>query len=368
MSSICVIHISTAASWRGGEQQLAYLVRALSEMGVNQEVLCRKDAPFADYCRKMNIRYMEFNNTGSLNVHAAWILTRRCKTRHNCLVHCHDSHAHSIAYIAALLFRNKSPVIVHRRVDFPVGKSFFSKTKYNHPAIARYICVSGAIRDILIPSLRFPEKAVVIHSGIDLERFANTEDNHTLRKEFGLSGKHILIGNIAALAPHKDYYTFVQTASILINKKPELRFFIIGDGPEMNSIKYYVSGLGLENKVFFTGFRKNIPELIKELNVLLLTSKTEGLGTTILDAFAGGLPVVATRAGGIPEIVEHRKTGLLAKVGCASELADMVEMILNKKQLAEELVINALQKVKDYEYTHTAARIFRQYKDVLNAG
>jgi glycosyltransferase involved in cell wall biosynthesis len=112
------------------------------------------------------------------------------------------------------------------------------------------------------------------------------------------------------------------------------------------------------------GFRQNVPELLKELNVLLLTSKTEGLGTTILDAFASGVPVVATRAGGIPEIVEHKVSGLLADVGNARQLSQMVEMLTNNEDLRKNLVSNAKNKVKKFDYKLTAQKTLSVYNEI----
>lgn len=362
---ISVIHVSTATSWRGGEQQLAYLLKALKEAGVKQHVLCVKDAPFSRYCIDNQIDHTAYIKIRAVSLQAAKLLRRLSGSLAGSLVHCHDSHAHTIAYLSALVFRNSKPVIIHRRVDFPVKSSMLSRLKYNHASVVRFICVSNAIREILIPALKNPEKAEVVYSGIDLERFTNTKKGNTLRKEFNLSDQSILIGNIAALAPHKDYFTFLKTAAILIKNNPDFRFVIVGEGPDRSIIENKIRESGLTETVLLAGFRTNIPEILKELNVLLLSSKTEGLGTTILDAFAGGLPVVATKAGGIPEIVEHEVTGLLAGIGEAEQLALMTERMLNDKMLRDRVIRNGLEKVKSYDYTFTADKILNIYKKVL---
>lgn len=361
METIRIIHVSTATSWRGGEQQLAYLIDALNEKGIEQEVLCTANSSFALYCSEKNIKKTTFNKSGSINLKAAGILANLCSSANSPIVHCHDSHAHNIAYFAALFYRNTTPVIVHRRVDFPVKSNILSRAKYNHKSVKKYICVSEAIRKILIPALSDQGKVIVIHSGIDLNKFKNLKDRSLLKTEFSFSDDSILIGNVAALAPHKDYQTFVRTAEILLKNNPDLRFVIIGDGPERNAIEAEIKARQLSNQIFLTGFRKNIPELLKELDVLLLTSKTEGLGTTLLDAFAGGLPVVATRAGGIPEIVEHKVTGLLAETGVAPSLARMVELLLADENLRQNLVNNAFERVKDFDYKITALKTLEVY-------
>lgn len=364
INSLKVIHVSSATSWRGGEQQLAYLLSGLNLSGIKQQVLCVNDSPMAAYCKKNGVDFSTFRKTGSINLKAARLLKGICKAQHITIVHCHDSHAHTIAYLAALLFHNHTPIIVHRRVDFKVSSSLFSKAKYNHPSIAGYICVSNAIRELLVPALRMPEKAVVIHSGIDTSRFASITNKGILRKEFGFDESNILIGNIAALAPHKDYSTFLRTAEILIQNNPGFRFVIIGEGSERKLIESEIIERNLANKVVLAGFRENIPELIKELNVLLLTSKTEGLGTSILDAFAGSLPVVATRTGGIPEIIEHKVTGLLAEVGNAANLAEMTKLMVEDIALREKIIRNAAKKVSEFDFRITTAKTLDLYKKI----
>jgi L-malate glycosyltransferase len=366
MELMHIIHISTANSWRGGEQQLAHLMSELTRKGVSQEVLCIENAPLAAYCDQNGVATKVFKKQGALNLKAANMLANLCKQKRNIIVHCHDSHAHNIAYFSAIFFKNQSPVIVHRRVDFAVSNSFLSRAKYNHRTIAKLICVSNAIREILIPSLKNPEKAVVVHSGIDLSKFTGVENKNTLRKEFGFSDDTTLVGNIAALAPHKDYFTFIATAEILLKNNPQLRFVIIGEGSERKSIENEIQTRGLVDKILLAGFRTNIKELLKELNVLLFTSKTEGLGTSILDAFAGELPVVATKAGGIIEIIEHKVTGLLSETGNAKGLAEMVELMLKDDDLRKEIVANAKDRVKDFDFKNTATKILEIYKVVLN--
>jgi L-malate glycosyltransferase len=136
--------------------------------------------------------------------------------------------------------------------------------------------VSEAIRQILLPAIKHPERVSTIYSGIDLMRFEGLKAKNTLRKELGLPADTVLIGNVSAIAPHKDYFTFVRTAGLLLQNNPDLRFVIIGDGPERSAVGKEIKIRGLEGKIFLTGFRTGIPGLLKELNVLLLTSKTEG--------------------------------------------------------------------------------------------
>ncbi len=257
------------------------------------------------------------------------------------------------------------PIFVHRRVDFPVGKNRLSSWKYNHPAIHRIICVSDFIKQVISPEIRRPEKLAVVHSGIDLGRFYNSGNllkTNRLRSEFKFPKNHYLIANVAALAPHKDYITFLETAEKLVKLGfPAVFLAIGGDGGEEEKLRYLIQKKALQNRVLLTGFRNDINEILPELDLLLFTSKTEGLGTTLLDAFACKVPVVASKAGGIPELVENGRTGLLCKAGDADGFAAAVRNLLSDHGLKSKTIENAYQKAQHFTKEKMAAAILEIY-------
>src|SRR5690606_19919072 len=176
---------------------------------------------------------------------------------------------------------------------------------------------------------------ITIHSGIDLKKFSFLGKHDFFRNQYKIPHISPIIGNTSALADHKDYFTFINTAEILIKQNDNLRFLIIGDGNLRDEIREYVESKKLHNHIIFTGFVTNLAETLHEIDIFLMTSKTEGLGTSILDAFASKVPVVATNAGGIPELVKHEETGLIATVKDHEKLAENVNQILNEPELKE---------------------------------
>ena len=280
-------------------------------------------------------------------------------------MHTHDAHAHSFAVYAGMLFGNKSKIIVSRRVDFPVKRNFLSVFKYNYKNIARIICVSDKIKEITSPAVRDMHKLITIHSGIDTSRFTGKKNTGILHREFNLKPDLKLIGNVAALAPHKDYFTFVDTVSMMAAHRKDCMFFIIGEGDERSKIEHYISRKGLSESIILTGFRNDIPNILPELDVMLITSETEGLGTAILDAFACNVPVAATAAGGIPEIVIHEKTGLLAPVKNAEILADAVNRLLDDQTLRTKIIAGATQHLLSFTRQVTAAKTLCVYNESI---
>ncbi len=360
-----ILHISSAKSWRGGEQQIAYLAEELRKHGVEQWILCAEASEMEAFCRRRGFTFFSFRRIVSFNPMAARQIWRLCQQLSLTHLHTHDSHAHTLAFAASVFFENKTPLIVHRRVDFPVGRNFFSKWKYNHPSIVRIITVSHFIKKIMKPAIRNSSKLCVVHSGIDLKKFEEKpEAVGKLRREYGIPSDEWLIANVAAIAPHKDYFTFVKTAEILLRQGFPARFLIIGaDGGERQTIARFIHEKNLGEKIAMTGFRSDIPEILPELDLLLFTSKTEGMGTSLLDAMACSVPIVATAAGGIPEIVEDEITGLLAPVRDAVALAWQVERLLQDPQLRRRLVQAARKKALNFSKEKMAERILEIYRE-----
>lgn len=357
-----IIHISTPKSWRGGEQQLFYLAQELKAQFIEQLVLCPAESTLSIKCQAEDIPCHTYYKSGFLKIRLAKQIKKIYKSNINCIIHTHDSHAHTAAVMAAQFFNVKCPIVISRRVDFAVSKSLFSRWKYNHKAVKKIICVSDKINEITSQAIKDKSKLITIHSGIDIQRFQNIERYNILKNKYNLPENAVLIGNTSALADHKDYFTFINAAELLLNTNKNYYFFVIGDGPLRESIKNKIIEKGLIQNIIMTGFLKNIPEILKELNVFLITSKTEGLGTSVLDAFASGVPVIATKAGGIPEIVIHEQTGLLAEVGDYKQIAELLNSILHDEAKRNILIKNAREKLLEFDKRFTAKKTLQVYK------
>lgn len=357
-----ILHVSTPASWRGGEQQVAYLATALQQLHIDQVILCPEGAVLGARMMESNIPVASFKTRGSLDMALARKISDLCKGKHFDIIHCHDSHAHSAAVLSATLFKNNTPIIVSRRVDFKVSANPLSKWKYNHPSVKKIICVSDTIRTITAPSIKDVSKLAVVHSGIDLSKYSHASKERILISELGLDPNTKIVGNLSALADHKDYPTYLRTAAAAIKEDPSIHFIIAGQGPEEKRIQKMIRSLRLETNVHMLGFRNDIVDVMNSLDLFLITSKTEGLGTIVLEAFAAGIPVVATRAGGIPEMVEDTVTGLLSEPGDIESLKNSTLRVLKDPLLKNTFVQNALARVQDFSYQATAQQTLEIYE------
>lgn len=362
-----VLHVSTPLSWRGGEQQAAYLALSLKEMNIAEAVLCPQGSALSERLKESGIPLRYFQKRGGLDLRVAREIKNSCKDGNFDLIHTHDSHGHSAAVISAAFFGNTVPIVVSRRVDFAVSGNPFSSWKYNHPSVKKIICVSEMIRKITEPAIQDVSKLCVVHSGIDSTLYDFVQNENPLRKEFSLTDDTLLVGNLSALADHKDYTTFLKTAKAILTTGINAHFIIAGTGPEEENIRKMISILGLQEQVHLLGFRKDVQSVMKALDIFLITSSTEGLGTIVLEAFAAGVPVVATRAGGIPELVADGVTGLKANIGDVNGLTNAVLRIFEDHELRFQLVSNAHLKVKDFSFRATAAKTLKVYKEVLSS-
>ncbi len=359
-----VLHINTARSWRGGEQQIAYLCLELRKLGWTQHIACIEKAPLHQWALEHKFPVLPLKKAHSFDLRFSAALKKYSLKNDIGLWHAHDAHAHGFAVYAKHFFKVKNPLLVSRRVDFPVAKSRISAFKYNHSAVFRYLCVSEAIANILKASLK-PEVSVhTVHSAINPLRFEKVKSGK-LRSEFPEVASKKWIGNVAALTGHKDLFTFLDTAAILLNLRPDLHFFLVGDGELREELEAYAQKLKIDAAVSFLGFRADVPEIQADLDLFLFSSEMEGLGTSVLDAFASGTPVVATQAGGIPEMVIHEKTGLCYPIKDAQSLAKGVLRVLDDPSLSAKLIEAAHQHLQEFLPVTMAQKTAEHYQAAL---
>lgn len=336
----------------------------LAELGVENIACVKKSSEFEAYCELHNIRHYSLPFINSADVGSAMHLAKIYKRANPDIVHIHSSKSHGVAALSSF-FGMRAPIVISRRVDFPLKSNFYSKWKYNHHQIKKIICVSKTVEDIVAQNLEYPEKLTTIYSGIKLNRFENAIDEGILKSKYQLNKNSILIGNTSALADHKDYFTFLRVAKNVINATENAYFFLIGEGKLKGELQSTIDSYGLEKKIFITGRSNNIPSILKELDIFLITSKTEGLGTSVLDAFASKLPVVSTNAGGLKELVKHLETGLIAEVGDDIELAKHVMTFVQNAELQNKVVTNAYEFMKSYTSQKTAIQTLEVYKSIV---
>jgi glycosyltransferase involved in cell wall biosynthesis len=190
------------------------------------------------------------------------------------------------------------------------------------------------------------DRVVTVHDGVNtgLVDKAPLVDAHLT---FGLPRGTPVVGNVAALVPHKGQRHLVAAAARVVRSVPDTRFLIIGEGELRDPLARQIKSLGLERHVHLTGFRSDVIGLQKSFDVFAMSSVTEGLGSAMLDAMACAVPIVATRAGGIPEAITDGASGLLVGTQDEGALAAAIVRLLKDPELRRRLGAAGRQRVAD---------------------
>jgi len=334
-AAIRTLHINTERTWRGGEQQTFYLVEGLARRGHHVTLACRAGSPLHERARSLPVEVLPMCVHGEIDPVAMFRLASAIRKRAIDIIHMHTSHAHTLGCAGAALAR-RGKCIVSRRVDFSIRRSFASRWKYRWN-VDRYIAISHAIKNVMVNDGIEDSRISVVHSGIDPSRFEGVEPAD-IRDELGLAADTPLIGNVAHMADHKGQSYLIDAMPSILSELPAAHLVIAGTGELHDELVAQVARLGIERSVSFLGFRTDVLALLRALDVFVMSSHMEGLGTSILDAMACGAPVVGTNAGGIPEIITDGDNGMLVPARDPGKLALAVIRVLTDQGLASRLV------------------------------
>jgi glycosyltransferase involved in cell wall biosynthesis len=337
------LHIDTARTWRGGQNQVLLTVNGLAELGM-PAVLVAHDSGELKRRAGEGLRFIGFAPKSEFDVHAGWQLRRILAEVRPDVVHAHDPMAVALAAVAwGMNTTGPRPLLVAaRRVDFHLKQHAFSRWKYRK--VDLFIAASEVIAGMLAHDGVPAGRIVTVHDGVNVDAI-DREPAADAHAAFWLPHGAPLVGNVAALAAHKGQRYLVTAATQVVREMPDARFLILGEGELRGPLERQVRELGLERHVLLPGFRADAIALTKSVDIFVMSSVTEGLGSAMLDAMACRIPVVATRAGGIPEAIVDGEHGLLVRPQDPSALAQAILRLLRDPQLRQRLAEAGRQRV-----------------------
>lgn len=290
-----VLQVDSGRAWRGGQNQVRLLCRELSrETQIEQALVTKRGSELARHAAADGVSVLGTAWDIGLDPRAWWHLRRTVAAFQPDVIHVHDSHALTLVAAAAMGRR----IVATRRVEFHIGR-FGS---WRRPV--RIIAISEAVRKVLIADGIDSGAVVVVHDGIDVSEVRHAGAvPFDIRGESGIPAFARLAVNAAALTGEKDHRTLIRAAHCARANRPDLHWVIAGEGKLRDSLAAEIHRLGLADRVHLIGHVDRVDALIAAADVFVLTSKREGLGSVVLNALALGRPVVATAAGGIPEIL-----------------------------------------------------------------
>ena len=363
MKPIRVLHVDSERTWRGGERQVLLLMRRQRDAGDEPRLAAPYPAVLAERARAEGFPVHPIPMRGTWDVASALALASLVRRDKPHVVHWHAARAHALGAMAALIAPGPKRVL-SRRVDFLVRRSPGSRLLYALPVDA-IAAISEGVRRALVESGVPDARIRVVPSGIDLEPFDEPFDRASERAALGLGDDDLLAVQVAALAPHKSQTTLLHAAARLQGAAPMVRVWIAGEGPLRDTLLAERRELGLDDRVRFLGFRDDPVRLLRAADLFVLSSYLEGLGTSVLDAMAAGLPVVATRVGGVPEIVKDGATGLLVPPRDPAALAEAMARLAADPTLRARMGGLGKESVRAFGADRTAAATRALYEDLL---
>jgi len=319
-----VLHVEAGRHLYGGALQVAYLVRGLEARGTSNVVACPPGSGLGEALRGSGARLLPVRMGGDLDLPLVLRLLGVIRRERPDLVHLHSRRGADV--LGGLACRLAGVPAVHsRRVDNPEPRPL-ARLKYR--LFRKVITISEGIAEVLRGEGVPPERIVTVPSAVDTGRFRPGGDRPRFLADFGLPAGARVAGVVAQLIPRKGHRFALEILPGLLARWPELRLLFFGKGPLEADLRQRVRREGLGDRVLFCGFRGDLERVLPCLDVLLHPALMEGLGVSLLQAAACAVPIVAFRAGGVPEVVRHGRNGLLVEPGDAEGLGRCLERLL----------------------------------------
>lgn len=372
-----VVHIIYALGTGGLENGLVNIINRMPVERYRHVIICLTHATdFANRITVPDVRVIELNKKEGHDLHAYWRLQKTLWELKPDIVHTRNLAALEMQVLTLVL-----PGV--KRVHGEHGRDMYDlhgqNKKYNHLRkvmsflVHRYIAVSKDLEGWLLETVKVPKKKVrQLYNGVDLARFHQSDENtgdDLFPTQFA-DKDSLIIGTVGRAAAVKDQISLINAFDILLKKEAcwsdKLRLVIVGDGPLYQTLKERVSILGLDSKVWLPGDRKDIPVLLRKMDIFVLPSLGEGISNTVLEAMATGLPVVATRVGGNPELVDDYRTGALVPVGDVTKLAAVLQGMIDNPEALSSMGAAGLEKVhSQFDWDVTVANYLTVYDELL---
>ena len=358
-----ILHVESGQHFYGGARQVAYIIRELANQGIRSLLACPTGAHIAKELTDCAAIY-EMPMKGDADIGITGRLMAIIRSERPDIVHLHSRRGADIWGGIAARFTH-TPCILSRRVDNPEAQWIVSLKYrlYDH-----VITISEAIRQVLLAEGLPPEKVTCVRSAVDAKPYLHPVDRQAFQAAFGLPADALVIGIVAQLIPRKGHHYLIEAVHTLAREYPSLKVLCFGQGPLLARLESAVREKDLSAIIRFTGFRTDLPQWLGGLDILAHPADMEGLGVSLLQAAAAGVPIVATRAGGLPEAVQDGVTGLLVEPGNIPALTGALRQLITHADLRRQLGTAGRQRIlTDFSIETMTQGNLAVYRKVLDA-
>jgi len=346
-----ILIVNTEKTWRGGERQTLLTIKGLLNENINVSLITLKNSPLYQKVRNLKIKLYEAKSS----FHALYLISSLAS--YHDLIHAQTGKSHTQSILTKLFHRK--PVIYTRRVDF-VPKGFFTRIKYK--LTNTVISISPEISNILENQSLY-KNSIVISSAI--EKYTPNCDRAKMLKKRFCNENEKIVGIVAAFEEHKDPFTSLQVAKELQSRGNKYVFLHFGDGVLFSDFQIKLKEISLTKNYFCLGHQENVEDFFHIMDVFIMTSKEEGLGSSVFDAFRNNIPVVSTNAGGLRSLLKDR--GISCDVGDYKCLADGVERVIKKKKEIEKYIKAAKEYAdNDLSVQKMVKKYIKEYDKLIN--
>ncbi len=344
-----ILYVESSRSWGGQEYRTCLEINWLNAHGHHAWLVCNPGSQVHSKAAELGTRVVTMLLRSRVDPLCSWRLWRFCRRNKIDVLKAYSSKDH---WICLPLYFCGIPLSRARCITDPIGSK--SRAFVFKHGCSQIVADASVIKRHLVEDHGVdPAKIEVIGSAVDLEKFKPPRDGSKFRREFGVADDTTLIGNVGMIRPDKGQLILVEAARLILEKRPNVRFVIVGQGTGILkrgiNVRNAIDRAGLADKIIMAGYRWDTPEVYAACDMVVIASlRTEASPIVLREAFASGRPVIATKVGDIPEIVEHRQNGLLIEPGDSQALAAAIMEFISDRKLAAHCAANGLRYATEH--------------------
>lgn len=359
----------------GAERLMLLLAKNLDKEKYQVSLVCSNYKQLNEWCKEWLAEGFKVHRLKVAHKHDPrhhLQLKKILKKEKPAIVHIHLWNPGSCRYAFSSINKKITKIITTEHDPFPLKGLKNNLKKKTLKKIDHVVAVSDANKELLLklyPELK--NKISTIHNGIDLENFEkslihfSTQYKARIKEQlFSASTDDFIILSIAALHPRKGLNYLMEAFKKIHIKNPKTKLVIVGEGPERKNLTKLIKILELDNEVMLIGEQSNIPHILKSSDLFVLASIKEAFGLVLLEAMAAQIPVIASEVGGIPEIIQNHKSGILVEPTNIEDLTTSIKTIMDNPALRQKLTYVAHHRVKNFDIKVTAQKTEKLYDTI----
>jgi glycosyltransferase involved in cell wall biosynthesis len=356
-----ILLANSERGFRGGEFQTLALARGLQRSGCEVMIAARTGSALAQKVSDA-IPCAEFA-FGPMSVTTPLALASLISRWRPDILHAQTSLAHTYLWLARKILAGAPPLVVSRRVAFPIGRGPFSMLKYKS-GVCHFVPISRAAAASLLARGVSVSRITIIPSGVDVDSFRTAKASREIERSWGIESGSFIIGTVAAFEIEKGHRTLLRAAVEILHESPGARFILVGEGSLGKEIRDEIEHLGITRAVKCVPSGAALEEILPLFDIFVLPSIQEGLSTALIAAMAAGIPIVASMTGGIPDVVSQ-EAGLLVPQGDHLALAEAIISLIKDGDLRKRMGEAGKKRSVDFEMSRTVERTLELYRRLL---